>query len=80
MGFAAPIDGWIDGALGERVEDALLGPLAASRGLFQRSAVEQLLARHRRGERQGYRIWALLMLELWFRQWIDPVDPFAATA
>lgn len=77
MGFAAPIDGWIDGALHERVEDALLGPIAASRGLFNRNGVEQLLARHRRGERQGYRIWALLMLELWFRQWIDPADPLA---
>ncbi|MBS0241154.1 MAG: asparagine synthase (glutamine-hydrolyzing) [Proteobacteria bacterium] len=76
MGFAAPIDGWIDGALKGRVEDALLGARACQRGLFQREAVEALLRRHRAGERQGYRIWALLMLELWFRAWIDPAHPF----
>ena len=80
MGFAAPIDGWIDGALRERVEDALLGSRALARGLFRREAVADLLARHRSGQRQGYRIWALLMLELWHRQWIDPADPFATPA
>lgn len=76
MGFAAPIDGWIDGALRARVEDALLSPRAEARELFKAEAVAALLQRHRSGARQGYRLWALLMLELWFRQWIDPADPF----
>ena len=80
MGFAAPIDGWIDGALRERIDDALLGARATARGLFNRPSVAALLRRHRAGERQGYRIWALLMLELWFRQWIDPADPFEEPA
>ena len=76
MGFAAPIDGWIDGILSARVDDALLAPQARARGLFRSEAIAALIRRHRAGERQGYRIWALLMLELWFRQWIDPADPF----
>lgn len=76
MGFAAPIDGWIDGTLSARVDDALLAPQARARGLFRSEAIAALIRRHRAGERQGYRIWALLMLELWFRQWIDPADPF----
>ncbi|MDX2155535.1 MAG: asparagine synthase (glutamine-hydrolyzing) [Hyphomicrobiaceae bacterium] len=75
MGFAAPIDGWIDAGLRERVEDTLLSSRARARGLFEAQAVERLLARHRAGQRQGYRIWALLMLELWHRQWIDAADP-----
>ena len=78
MGFAAPIDGWIDGALRSRVDDALNG--VRDRGLFAAGALERLLTRHRQGQSQGYRIWALLMLELWFRQWIDPPDPFATPA
>jgi asparagine synthase (glutamine-hydrolysing) len=76
MGFAAPIDGWIDGALSGRVDDALLGDRARDRGFFRPWAVADLLRRHRSGERQGYRIWALLMLELWHRRWIDPANPF----
>jgi asparagine synthase (glutamine-hydrolysing) len=75
MGFAAPIDGWIDGALRARIDEALLGSRARARGLFRHEAVAGLLRRHRAGERQGYRLWALLMLELWWRQWIDPADP-----
>jgi asparagine synthase (glutamine-hydrolysing) len=75
-GFAAPIDGWIDSALKDRVDEALFGPRSRSRGLFRDEAVAELLRRHRAGERQGYRLWALMMLELWYRQWIDPADPF----
>ena len=80
MGFAAPIDGWIGGTLRSRVETALRGPEARARGLFQSQAVDRLLTRHHAGQRQGYRIWALLMLELWFRQWIDAADPFDTPA
>lgn len=76
MGFAAPIDGWISGSLRDRVTDALMGERARTRGLFEPTVVGDLLARHRAGQSQGYRIWALLMLELWFRQWIDAADPF----
>ncbi len=75
MGFAAPIDGWIDGALREQIDDALLGSKGRARGLFDPAAVERLLQRHRAGQRQGYRIWALFMLELWHRQWIDSANP-----
>lgn len=78
MGFSAPIDAWIDGPLQDTIHDALLGERARARGLFQADAVTDLLARHRAGDRQGYRIWALLMLELWFRQWIDNPNPFDA--
>ncbi len=80
MGFAAPIDGWIDGSLRDRVADALLGERARARGLFEPEAVADLLRRHRAGQPQGYRIWALLMLELWFRQWIDAPEPASERA
>ena len=37
----------------------------------------RLLDRHVAGENRAYWIWALLMLELWFRMWIDSDDAFA---
>ena len=80
MGFAAPIDAWFSGPLAERLDDALLSPRARARGLFDPTGLETLLTRHRRGESQGYRLWALMMLELWHRQWIDPADPFDTPA
>jgi len=36
-----------------------------------------MLDAHCAGDNHAYRIWALLMLELWFRTWIDADDPFA---
>jgi hypothetical protein len=52
--------------------DVLLDRRAAERGLFEPAAVEQLLARHARGDvPAGDTIWSLLNLELWYRTAID---------
>ncbi len=62
------------------VADTLLDATARSRGLFDPPAVERLIARHDAGENLAPRIWALLMLELWFRMWIDGADPCSRPA
>jgi asparagine synthase (glutamine-hydrolysing) len=42
------------------------------RGLFRPEAVKALLEEHIQGRRDhAYRLWGLLMLELWFRHHID---------
>ena len=42
------------------------------REYFQRERIEQLLAEHTSGRvDHGYRLWSLLMLELWHRQFVD---------
>jgi len=52
--------------------DTLLSAQARARGLFRPDAVERLLDEHVSGRRLHHdRIWALLMLELWFDMWID---------
>ena len=50
----------------------LLDPVCLSRGLFRPEAIEKLVAEHIDGKREhSHRLWALLMLELWFRQYLD---------
>jgi asparagine synthase (glutamine-hydrolysing) len=50
----------------------LLSAAASARGIFQKAYVERLLAEHVSGRVQhDTRLWALLMLELWFRMWVD---------
>ena len=70
-GFGLPIHRWMRGELRAMSRDTLLDARARHRGLFQPSAVEALLAAHARGEPRGQQIWNLMMLELWFRAFID---------
>ncbi len=71
MGFGVPIDHWLRTELKDTAYDLLTSETARSRGLFNISEVRALLDRHMGGENWAMRIWALLMLEMWFRMWID---------
>ncbi|HEV8679837.1 MAG TPA: asparagine synthase (glutamine-hydrolyzing) [Stellaceae bacterium] len=72
MGFAAPIDRWLRRELKSLAYDTLLAPAARRRGLMQPDYVKRLLDEHCTGRANHHtRLWALLMLELWFRTWID---------
>jgi asparagine synthase (glutamine-hydrolysing) len=72
MGFGCPIDHWLRGPLRELAYDTLLSPSAQARGIFRRDYVERLLEEHVSGLNAHHpRIWALLMLELWFQAWVD---------
>jgi asparagine synthase (glutamine-hydrolysing) len=72
MGFSCPIDHWLRSELKELAYDVLLSPSARGRGLFRATYVRRLLDEHCMSARDHQtRLWALLMLELWFRMWID---------
>ena len=72
MGFGCPIDQWLRRELKPMAYDTLLGPEARARGLMRPDYVRRLLDEHCAGRRNHHtRLWALLMLELWFRMWID---------
>jgi asparagine synthase (glutamine-hydrolysing) len=66
QGFTMPLDRWMGGSWGNFFEDVLLD---RSQGIFERRAVERLLQYQRRGFRNGARIFALVMLVLWARQY-----------
>ncbi|WP_165232811.1 asparagine synthase (glutamine-hydrolyzing) [Aquisphaera insulae] len=68
MGFGVPVGRWFQNELKDELQGILLDRSALDRGLFRPDAVRALVAEHVEGRREhGHRLWALLMLELWFR-------------
>ncbi|HLY14025.1 MAG TPA: asparagine synthase (glutamine-hydrolyzing) [Candidatus Limnocylindrales bacterium] len=76
MGFGVPIGGWFRGALGDRFQDFVLAPDAASRDQLDPAAAAHLLREHRSGQaNHEHRLWMLLMYELWARTWLRGSSP-----
>jgi asparagine synthase (glutamine-hydrolysing) len=71
QGFGLPVNRWMRNDLAAMSRDVLLDQSARERGIFDPAAIEGLLQRHQRGEPRGDQIWALMMLELWYRAFID---------
>ncbi len=72
MGFGMPVAEWFRGELRETARDILLDGRTLQRGYFNRDGVTRLLDDHLSLRRDhGYRLWALLFLELWFREFLD---------
>lgn len=72
QGFGLPVGRWFRHELRPVAYDVLLDPHTLERGLFDGSAVRALLDEHVSGRvDHQQRIWALLMLELWFRTYAD---------
>lgn len=70
--FGAPIRSWISGELRGMVDDLLSKESIEKRGFFHYNYVQKLIDDDRKGaEDNAYRIYQLLTLELWFRQYID---------
>jgi asparagine synthase (glutamine-hydrolysing) len=72
MGFGVPVGEWLRGDLHPLLEDTLLSSTALSRNFFRPQTVRALVDEHmsRRADGTAH-IWALLMLELWFRACVD---------
>ena len=70
-GFGLPVDRWMREDLEPMSRDVLLDQTARERGIFDPPSVEALLRQHQGGEPRGDQIWALMMLELWYREFID---------
>jgi asparagine synthase (glutamine-hydrolysing) len=71
QGFAVPIDRWFRSDCRDFVGDVLLSSRSLSRGYFKPEAIRQLFDGHQQGMDAGYRLYALLMLELWHREYLD---------
>ena len=72
QGFSVPLSAWLRGDLRTWSREILLDRSTLDRGYFERDAVEALLDRHTAGvDDDDKRIWSLLMLELWHREFVD---------
>jgi asparagine synthase (glutamine-hydrolysing) len=72
MGFSIPLHAWFRGELREYAYETLLSERALSRGIFKSAAIKAFLDTHMDTRLQfGYHIWALVTLELWFREYFD---------
>jgi asparagine synthase (glutamine-hydrolysing) len=71
-GFAAPIGEWLRGPLAPMASELLTDGRLRDRGIFNPQEIARVWNEHRRGDADHrHRIWQLVMLELWFRQFID---------
>jgi asparagine synthase (glutamine-hydrolysing) len=76
MGFGVPISRWFRDELKDELQQVLLDPVCLDRGLFRPETVRHLVDEHVAGRREhSFRLWALLMLELWFRRHLDGGRP-----
>lgn len=72
MGFGIPIHDWFRTDLKNYAHDLLLSEKAISRRIFKKESVKKLLDTHCNTKVDfGYHIWALITLELWFREYFD---------
>jgi asparagine synthase (glutamine-hydrolysing) len=72
MGFGMPVGDWLRGPMREMLGDILLSERSLGRGYFVPDEVRRLVTEHwsRRAD-HTYRLWNLLMLELWHREVLE---------
>jgi len=81
QGFEAPIGEWLRGPLAPMADALLADGRLRDRGIFEPREVTRLWTEHRDGRADHrHRLWQLIMLELWFRQFIDQAPARAAYA
>lgn len=72
MGFGVPIAKWLRGEMRPFVEEVLFSERARQRGIVRQDRVQGFVEQHVDGQADhSFQIWTLLMLELWFRRFID---------
>ncbi len=71
-GFGVPLSTWFRGDLADILRETLTGERAAKRNLFGQVEVRRMVDAQIEGQRDwSNRLWAMMFLELWFREFID---------
>ncbi|MCD4726508.1 MAG: asparagine synthase C-terminal domain-containing protein, partial [Pirellulales bacterium] len=72
MGFGVLLDHWFRHELRDFAREILMDKKTLDRGYFRPEAVSQFWDEHQQSRfNHGYRLWSLLILELWQREWCD---------
>lgn len=73
MGFGVPLDSWFRKDLKQLGSDLLLAPTARCHEFFRPEAIAELWDAHQSSRYDhSNRLWALVMLESWLREWASP--------
>ena len=73
QGFGVPIVHWFRGELKEMAADVLFSKAAVARPFFRPEGVRRIWDDHQQGRADlSAQLWALFMLELWCRRFLDP--------
>jgi asparagine synthase (glutamine-hydrolysing) len=73
VGFPTPLDKWLRSGLMDSARDLLLDRTTRERGVFDQKALARLLAgtQNLPYDFYGKKVWMLMNVELWFREFID---------
>lgn len=72
QGFSIPVGSWFRTNLKNYLREVILSDRAIGRGYFKPSALKKIVEDHMESRKDyGRCLWALLMLELWHRKFID---------
>ncbi|MBP7055348.1 MAG: asparagine synthase (glutamine-hydrolyzing) [Candidatus Omnitrophica bacterium] len=72
MGFGVPVGAWFRDELKNFLKDILFSQSSLSRGYFKPDEIKNLVLEHASGKKDhAFRLWSLLMLELWHKRFID---------
>jgi asparagine synthase (glutamine-hydrolysing) len=73
LGFPTPLDGWLRNGLMNSARELLLDKRTRERGIFDQKALARLLASAQSlpYDFYGKKVWMLMNVELWFREFID---------
>lgn len=76
MGFSVPLASWFRGPLRQRINDALMGPVLADTGFFNKTFLKEMLEQHQSGRRDySASLWSLLMFESFLRNVLQVEQP-----
>lgn len=72
QGFSVPLGAWLRNELRPLTEELLLSQRGRERGYFRAEVVTRLVKEHMEVRADhGARLWALMMLEMWHREFVD---------
>jgi len=70
-GFNVPVLGWLSGSMARYADEILLDSRTTSRRYFNQKWIASVLGDPRLRAAQIYKVWLLLVFELWHRRYID---------
>lgn len=74
-GFTIPVARWLAHDVWDFVRDVLTDARTYSRGYWNRTSIERLLAEHRKYRNRTTELFSLVVLELWHRAFLDRSSP-----